>query len=230
LKRTPRLVLEETPSRSVVVDNIDDALVFLRRTDPLLGHHIDKVGGYGLVVLPPTSLVEGLAEAIVAQQLSTKAAATIAAKLRRLGAHGFPTSTELLALDESSLRGVGLSSQKVRAVKEIARRDAEGELLTLEQCATLGDEEIVARFTALPGVGPWTVHMLLMFRLGRLDVLPVRDYGIQKGFQRVFRTPELPRPPQVQARGERWRPFRTVASWYLWRALDPPATSLERKR
>jgi 3-methyladenine DNA glycosylase/8-oxoguanine DNA glycosylase len=197
----------------------------LTRADRMLGRHIDRVGAYRLVPESPSSLVAALAEAIIYQQLTAKAAATIHARVAALGADGFPTAAELHALPDASLRAAGLSTNKARALKDLADKDLAGRLPTLHECATLHDDALVERLTAVRGIGPWTVQMLLMFKLGRPDVLPATDYGVQKGFQLVFHTAALPTPRAVLARGERWRPWRTMAAWYLWRALDPPPSS-----
>jgi DNA-3-methyladenine glycosylase II len=200
----------------------------LGHADPVLARHIAHVGKYGLEVRSPASLFAALAEAIVYQQLTARAAATIHARVAALGVDGFPTPAEVLALHESRLRGAGLSMSKARALLDLAEKHEHGALPTVDECQRLTDDEAIARLTVVRGIGPWTVQMLLMFRLGRPDVLPATDYGVQKGFQRVFRTKALPTPQQVLARGERWRPFRTVAAWYLWRALDLPAAARRR--
>ncbi|MBM4279514.1 MAG: DNA-3-methyladenine glycosylase 2 family protein [Deltaproteobacteria bacterium] len=200
----------------------------LTRADPTLGRHIARVGKYSLVVRPPVSLFAALAEAIVYQQLTAKAAATIHARVAALGITGFPTPAEVIALQESRLRGAGLSTSKARALLELADQHERGALPTVDECRRLADDEVIDRLTVVRGIGPWTVQMFLMFRLGRPDVLPATDYGVQKGFQRVFRTKALPTPQQVLARGERWRPFRTVAVWSLWRALELPPPARRR--
>jgi 3-methyladenine DNA glycosylase/8-oxoguanine DNA glycosylase len=197
------------------------ACAALARADPVLGRHISKVGTYRLEVEPVDSLVAALARAIVYQQLTARAAATIHSRVAALGRAGFPTADELLVLDDGELRAAGLSSAKTRALKDLAARACAGALPTVDELVVLDDDAIIERLTTVRGIGPWTVQMLLMFRLGRPDVLPTSDYGVQKGFQRVFRTRALPTPAKLRARGDRWRPWRTVASWYLWRALDP---------
>ena len=204
---------------------------FLLGADRMLGRHIERVGAYGLKPAPTSSLVDALAEAIVYQQLTAKAAATIHARLGALGSGSFPTASELHAIDETTLRSAGLSTNKARALKDLAQKELLGQLPSLEECAALDDDVLVERLTAVRGIGPWTVQMLLMFTLGRPDVLPATDYGVRKGFQKVFRTAHMPSPREVLARGERWRPWRTMASWYLWRALDPPrATAAKSKK
>jgi 3-methyladenine DNA glycosylase/8-oxoguanine DNA glycosylase len=192
----------------------------LASADPVLGRHIERVGPYKLRLDETSDLYRSLAEAIVYQQLHAKAAATIFGRVAALGRSGFPAPAELLALDDAALRGAGLSAAKAKAVRDLAMRQAAGELPSIEEARALDDAALVEKLTAVRGIGPWTVEMLLIFRLGRADVLPSTDYGIRQGFQKVFRTRALPTPKQVLARGERWRPHRTMAAWFLWRALD----------
>lgn len=191
------------------------------QADPVLGRHIERVGPYKININDVADLYETLAEAIVYQQLHAKAAATIFARLKALGGpHGLPAPDKLLALDDAAIRGAGVSTAKMKAIRDLAARQRAGELPTIEVARTMDDHALVEKLTAVRGIGPWTVEMLLIFRLGRPDVLPSTDYGIRQGFQKVFRTKGLPTPKQILDRGERWRPYRTMAAWYLWRALD----------
>lgn len=192
----------------------------LAKADPVLGRHMERIGAYRIKVDGLSSIYEALAEAIVYQQLTGKAAATIFGRVQQLGGGALPAPATLLGLDDDALRGAGLSRAKTAALKDLATHAHGGRLPTLAQARDLDDAALVERLTAVRGIGPWTVEMLLIFRLGRADVLPATDYGVRKGFQRVFHTRQLPTPAQVVARGERWRPHRTMASWYLWRALD----------
>lgn len=192
----------------------------LAKADPVLGRHMEKVGAYRLKVDGVSSLYEALAEAIVYQQLTGKAAATIFSRVKALGGGALPAPAALAALPDEALRGAGLSRAKAAALRDLAAHAGDGRLPDLEEAHALDDIALVERLVAVRGIGPWTVEMLLIFRLGRTDVLPATDYGVRKGFQKVFRTRELPTPKQVLARGERWRPHRTMAAWYLWRALD----------
>ena len=192
----------------------------LMKKDAVLARHIDHVGPLRLELKPLSSIYEALAEAIVYQQLSGKAAGTIWGRAATLGKRGFPTPDELVALPEETVRAAGISSAKQRALRDLAAHAARGELPTVKEAAAIDDDDLVERLTIVRGVGRWTVEMLLIFRLGRSDVLPATDYGVRKGFQKVFRTRELPDPDDILQRGERWRPHRTIASWYLWRALD----------
>lgn len=194
----------------------------LAAADPVLGRHLARVGRYGLVVDRASSIYQALAEAVVYQQLTGKAAATIFARVQALGGGVLPAPAELLRLPDDALRGAGLSRAKAAALQDLAAHAHDGRLPELHEARGLADDALIERLCGVRGVGPWTVQMLLIFRLGRTDVLPATDYGIRKGFQRVFRTRALPTPAQILSRGERWRPHRTMAAWYLWRALDTP--------
>jgi len=118
------------------------------------------------------------------------------------------------------LRGAGLSRSKLASLRDLAKRARDGELPSFDEAAQLADEAVIERLTRVRGIGRWTVEMLLLFRLGRPDVLPVDDYGVRKGFQVAFRKRALPTPAELRVRGERWRPYRSAASWYLWRAAE----------
>jgi 3-methyladenine DNA glycosylase/8-oxoguanine DNA glycosylase len=163
-----------------------------------------------------------LARAIVYQQLSNKAAATI---FGRVCAH-FPrghvglTPERMLALSDARIRAAGISRPKLTALRDLARRSAAGEVPTLAQARRLSDAEIVERLVAVHGIGRWSAEMFLMFFLGRPDVLPVDDYSLRKAYARAFGKRTLPSPQALEKRGEKWRPYRTVASWYLWATLN----------
>ena len=133
---------------------------------------------------------------------------------------GAAAARALSALADDDLRGAGLSRSKLLALRDLAAKTIDGHVPTLAKARRMDDEAIIEHLTAIRGIGRWTAQMLLIFRLGRPDVLPVGDYGIRKGFAIAFRKRELPLPAAVEKRGERWRPFRTVASWYLWRAAE----------
>ncbi len=194
---------------------------FLTQADPTLGQLMVRVGPFQLRPEPTQSLFAALAESIVYQQLSGKAAETILGRVIALFApKRFPTPQDILAISPERLRGAGLSTNKTAALRDLAARRVDGTVPTMAQVRRMTDEEIIERLTLVRGVGRWTVEMLLMFRLGRPDVLPVGDLGVRKGFALTFRKRGLPEPEAIQRRGERWRPYRTVASWYLWRALE----------
>jgi DNA-3-methyladenine glycosylase II len=207
-----------------------EATRVLARSDPRLGRLIARVGPCRLTIETLQSPFEALAEAIVYQQLTGKVAATILGRVVDLfRPKKFPSPHDILSTPDERLRGAGLSRAKVAAFKDLARATLDGTVPRLAALKRMDEEEIVARLTAIRGIGRWTAEMLLIFRLGRPDVLPAGDYGIRKGFARTFETRALPTPQQVLRRGERWRPYRTVASWYLWRALEAAPQS-ERRR
>jgi methylated-DNA-[protein]-cysteine S-methyltransferase len=200
----------------------DVAIGHLRATDAALARLIDTVGPFRMRLDRTPSIFVALAEAIVYQQLTGKAAATIFARVRALfpRAHEGPTPSQILRVSDDKLRAAGLSRSKLLSLRHLARRAAAGEVPTLAEVHRMEDEAIIERLTAVRGIGRWTVEMLLIFRLGRPDVLPVDDYGIRKGFAIAFRKRELPARKDVERRGARWKPYRTVASWYLWRAVE----------
>jgi 3-methyladenine DNA glycosylase/8-oxoguanine DNA glycosylase len=199
----------------------DEACRHLAAADPQLGDLIARVGPYRMRPKPTHSLFTALLRSIVYQQLSGKAAATILGRVNRLFApRRFPVPGELLRISPEQLRQAGLSAAKTAAVRDLAARTLDGTIPPLARIRRMEDEEIIERLTVVRGIGRWTAEMLLMFRLGRPDVLPVTDLGIRKGFQLTFRTRKLPEAPLIIRRGERWRPYRSVASWYLYRALE----------
>lgn len=198
------------------------AIGHLRAADPALADIIDAVGPFRMELKASRSLFGALAEAIVYQQLSNKAAATIYSRVEALYPHatdGF-TPRHILKTPEERLRGCGLSRAKVLAVQDLARRVASGELPTLEQAQALDDAALIERLVQVRGIGRWSAEMFLMFRLGRPDVLPLGDYSLRKAYAKAFRRRALPSPQVLDRAGEKWRPYRTVASWYLWRTLE----------
>ena len=201
----------------------------LGASDPVLAKHIAKIGPFRLQLKETEGTFAALAESVVYQQLSGRAAATIFGRVRALYGNGPLDPRRLLASKDELLRGAGLSAAKLASLRDLATKTLEGSIPTLPELDRMEDEHIVERLTAVRGIGRWTVEMLLIFRLGRPDVLPVADYAIKKGFARLFKKEktrtkygpdELPTVAALTARAERWRPFRSVASWYLWRALD----------
>jgi methylated-DNA-[protein]-cysteine S-methyltransferase len=198
------------------------ALAHLRAADATLARLIDRVGPFRMEMKRTPSLFVALAEAIVYQQLHGKAAATIYGRLCALFPRpkAGPTADGLLRMSDETLRGAGLSRQKLLSLRDLAQRAQAGEIPTLAAVKRMGDDEIVERLSEVRGIGRWTAEMLLIFRLGRPDVLPVDDFGVRKGFMVAFKRPEMPSRDEVTRRGERWRPYRTVASWYLWRATE----------
>ncbi len=207
------------------------AAAALAAADPVLARLIERVGPCRLRPDRIQSPYEALFEAIVYQQLTGKAAATILGRAKAAldGHGGFPSPEAVLAAPDEALRGAGLSRAKTAAVKDLAAKARDGCVPGLAELRRMHDDAIVEHLTEIRGIGRWTVEMMLIFRLGRPDVLPVHDYGVRKGFAIAYRKRELPTPTRLAAHGERWRPYRTVASWYLWRANElPPADGRSR--
>ena len=198
------------------------AVVHLQAADPALARIIEQAGPFAMELKKARSVFAALAEAIVYQQLSNKAAATI---FGRVCGH-FPrghvglTPERLLALSDAKIRGAGISRPKLKSLRDLARRTATGEVPTLAQARRMADAEIVERLVAVHGIGRWSAEMFLMFFLGRPDVLPVDDYSLRKAYAKAFGKRKLPTPEALAKHGEHWRPYRTVASWYLWRTLE----------
>jgi DNA-3-methyladenine glycosylase II len=222
-------------SRKLPFDR-DEAVAHLRARDAKLAALIDRVGPFTMQLDQSASPFESLLESILYQQLHGKAAATIHARVRAFFG-GDPTPQQLIATPDEPLRAAGVSGNKIKAFKDLAARTIDGTVPSHAAINKMSDADIVERLTEVRGIGPWTVEMLLIFRMGRPDVLPVTDYGVRKGYALTFqRVPksrpidaaDLPAPDVVFKRGQRWAPFRSVASWYLWRACDlsrstPPA-------
>ena len=193
---------------------------FLSQVDKRLGRLIADIGEFPFKLDECDSVYASLLEAIAYQSISGKAAATIFARIKALGANGqCPTPEEILRVTPQTLREAGLSFAKVAAMKDLAQKTIDGIVPSLEAAHKMSDEELVERLISVRGIGAWTVEMFLIFRLGRPDVLPIRDYGVQKGFAILYRKKAIPKPRELAAFGERWRPYRTVASWYMWRAV-----------
>jgi DNA-3-methyladenine glycosylase II len=204
------------------------AIAHLRTGDAKLAALIDRAGEFTLRLDHTASPFESLLESILYQQLNGRAAATIHGRVREYF-DGDPAPQLLLDTPDEPLRAAGVSGNKIRALKDLARRTLDGTVPSYAAIRRMPDEEIVERLTEVRGIGRWTVEMLLIFRLGRPDVLPATDYGVRKGFALTFqRVPksrpleaaDLPAPEVLLRRGKRWAPFRSVASWYLWRACD----------
>jgi 3-methyladenine DNA glycosylase/8-oxoguanine DNA glycosylase len=196
------------------------AVEHLRASDASLARVIDSVGPFRLQLIGASSIFGALAQAIVYQQLNGKAAAAIFARFCALFPGTDPTAELVLAISEEELRGAGLSRSKLLSLRDLAGKTVSGEIPTLAEIRLMEDDAIIERLTSVRGIGRWTVEMLLIFRLGRPDVLPADDYGIRKGFARAYTQGELPARKDVEAYGARWKPYRTVASWYLWRLAE----------
>jgi DNA-3-methyladenine glycosylase II len=203
--------------------NHDRAHRHLGATDPRLAALIARSRRYDIVPSLPIRPFDALAESIAYQQLNGKAAATIWSRVRALYPRRKYLNPKLvLATPDAQLRGAGLSRNKIAALKDLAAKTIDGTVPSGRALSRMSDDEIIARLITVRGIGRWTVEMLLLFDLGRPDVWPVDDYGVRKGFARTFRRRKLPTPKQLTKFGEQWRPYRSIAAWYFWRALDAP--------
>ena len=191
-------------------------------SDPRVAELIARSIRYNIAPGKSVRPFDALAESIAYQQLSGKAAATIWGRVRKLfpGKHLDPKL--VLKMPDKKLRAAGLSRSKVAAIKDLAAKTLDGTVPSARLLAKMNDEEIVERLITVRGIGRWTAEMLLLFDLGRPDVWPVDDYGVRKGFAKTFGRRKLPTPKQLRKLGEKWRPYRSVAAWYFWRALDAP--------
>jgi DNA-3-methyladenine glycosylase II len=228
-------MIHDGRSRKLPFDPLE-AVEHLKASDAKLGALIERAGPFTLKLDPLPSPFESLLESILYQQLHGKAAATIHRRVREYFG-GDPTPQMLLDTPDDPLRAAGVSGNKIKAFRDLAAKTLDGTVPTHAAIKKLSNAEIVERLTAVRGIGPWTVEMLLIFRMGRPDVFPVTDYGVRKGFALTFqRLPktralvaeDLPKPEVLLKRGKKWAPYRSVASWYLWRACDlaknaPPA-------
>jgi DNA-3-methyladenine glycosylase II len=200
---------------------IDSAPRHLSRADPVMRRLIREVGPRAGVPQRRHSPYETLVRAIAHQQLNGRAAQTILDRFVALfPGQRFPEPGDIRRARTTRLRRAGFSRAKIRAIKEIARGAEAGTVPTRRAAARMSDEELIGQLTQLRGVGQWTVQMLLMFTLGRPDVLPADDFGIREGFRITYGWAKLPTVKEVLAHGERWRPHRTIAAWYLWRAVE----------
>jgi DNA-3-methyladenine glycosylase II len=191
----------------------------LMRRDPVLGAAIRRIGPCGLADRQRKDHLSALVGAIVSQQLSTKAAATIFGRFVALFENGhIPSAAAIAEQSDEALRGVGLSGQKVGYLRDLTARIADGRL-RLDELDALPDDQVIARLTSVKGFGRWTAEMFLMFRLHRPDVLPVGDLGIVNAIQRLYKLRKRPDAKRILALGEAWRPYRSVACWYLWQTL-----------
>ena len=199
----------------------NQATAHLATVDPVMRRLIEEIGPFSLKPRVRRSPFESLARAIAYQQLHDKAAESI---LRRFIAlfpgRKFPRPEDLLAMNMRSIRTAGFSRPKILALRDLAEKTLDGTVPTNRVIQKLGDDEIVERLIEVRGIGRWTVEMLLIFQLGRPDVLPVDDFGVRNGFRIAYKHRSMPTPKHVLQYGERWRPYRTVAAWYLWRAAD----------
>ena len=196
-----------------------EAIQHLRLNDPILSEIIDRVGDYGIQFRHPD--LETLVRSIVSQQLSGRVASVIFERLLK-AAGGQLTAGNILKLRPARMRTLGLSKQKTTYIRDLARHARDGRVV-FEELAGLDDVAIIERLTQVKGIGVWTVHMFLIFALRRTDVLPTGDLGIRNAIRRAYAMAEPPTPAEMEAMAQRWRPYCSVASWYLWRSLEPNA-------
>jgi DNA-3-methyladenine glycosylase II len=198
-----------------------DPTGYLSKVDPVMRRLIVEIGPFTLKPTIRRSPFESLVRAVAHQQLHDKAAESILKRFIRLfPGRKFPRPDDLLAMNVTSIRGAGFSHAKVSTLRDLAAKTLDGTVPTTRTIMQCEDEAIVQRLTEVRGIGRWTVEMLLIFQLGRPDVLPINDFGVRNGFRIAYRRRSMPTPKHVSRYGERWRPYRTVASWYLWRAAD----------
>jgi DNA-3-methyladenine glycosylase II len=201
--------------------NLQKAMQHLSAIDEKLAELISNTVPFQTDSDQLQSPYEALLESIAYQSISGKAAATIFGRIKALsGNDRAPSPEQMLKLRKPVLRKAGLSGAKVLAMKDLAQKTIDGVVPTLEQAEKLSDEELVERLVSVRGIGAWTVEMFLIFRLGRPDVLPIHDLGVKKGWSVTYGKKHMPRPKELLKFGERWRPYRTVASWYMWRAFE----------
>ncbi len=197
----------------------------LGAADPVMRRVIRECGPCTLTPETRRPPFQSLVQAVAHQQLNGTAANTILGRFKRLfPQRRFPRPEDVAGVSDDALRGAGFSRAKVAAIRDIAAKTLDGVVPTSRQIVRLSDDEIIARLTEVRGVGRWTVEMLLIFQLGRPDVLPADDFGVRTGFRLAYRRRELPKVKELLAFGERWRPHRTTAAWYLWRAADRAKT------
>ena len=200
--------------------NRKEAVSRLRENCPALGAFIDQCGPLKLKVARGRDLFDALAAAIVYQQLSGKAASTIHGRFTTLFTDNLPEARQAAALDMEALRGAGLSQNKALAMLDLAEKSVDGSLVPMHRMGRLKDEEIIDNLCQVRGIGPWTAQMFLIFNLGRPDVMPAADLGVQKGVQAIYSMAELPLPDTVAERTAHLAPYRSAATWYFWRAAD----------
>lgn len=206
--------------------SLSAAAAEVARRDPVMAELIQRAGRFRLP-RPTTDHFGALAESILYQQLAGAAAAAIHQRFEALF-DGYLSPEAVLALPEERLRGAGLSGSKAASIRDLAAKVADG-TVPLEHINRLPDQKIIERLTVVRGIGRWTAEMFLIFQLRRLDVWPVDDYGVRKGYSLVYALPQLLTPKQLHSEGERFRPYRTVVSWYCWRAVDAALPAAGRR-
>jgi DNA-3-methyladenine glycosylase II len=218
-----------TPT-SLLPFDLAAAMAHLSTKDEKLAPLIAEMAKFEIDRTATQSPYEALMESIAYQSISGKAAATIFGRIKALGTDGRPpTPEQMLKLRKPTLRKAGLSGAKVLAMKDLAAKTIKGIVPTREDACKLSDDELVDRLVSVRGIGAWTVEMFLIFNLGRPDVLPIHDLGVKKGWSVTYGKAHMPRPKELLAFGEQWRPYRTVASWYMWRAFERAGYAVTNK-
>ncbi len=200
--------------------DVEAAEKVLTSVDPLMGEVIAAHGPCAMTITPFQSSFQSLFRTIIFQQLSTASANAIFGRVLALFEDNIPTPAATLDMAADAFRGAGMSRQKIKYAQDLAQKTLEGTVPEVSALAHLTDQEIIERLSAVHGIGRWTVEMLLMFNMGRPDILPSTDLAIRKGFQQIYKHEDLPKPKAIDAFGERWRPYRSIASWYMWRVVD----------
>jgi DNA-3-methyladenine glycosylase II len=207
------------------------ALKHLADRDPIMGRLIAEIGECFLKPEARRSPFQSLVQAVAHQQLNGTAANTILTRFRKLfPGRRFPRAEDLASVTDEQIRACGFSFAKIRAIRDIAEKTISGVVPHSRHIHKFSDEEIITRLTEVRGVGRWTVEMLLIFQLGRQDVLPVDDFGVRSGFSVAYKKKSMPKPKELLAFGERWKPHRTTAAWYLWRAADAAKETAKKKK
>ncbi len=218
-----------TPPENLAFD-LAEALRHLSGRDECLKRLIAETAPFEIDAEQAESPYEVLLESIAYQSISGKAAATIFGRVKALGENGRPPSPEkMMKIPTARLRKAGLSGAKALAMKDLAKKALAGIVPSHEEALLLSDEELVRRLVSVRGIGAWTVEMFLIFRLGRPDVLPIHDLGVKKGWSVAYGKKHMPTPKELLKFGERWRPYRTVASWYMWRAFEKAGYAFTNK-
>jgi DNA-3-methyladenine glycosylase II len=201
--------------------DLAEAMRHLGERDERLQSLIGETAAFEIDIAKARSPYEALVESITHQSISGKAAATIYGRVKALGSNGnLPTPQEMMRIRKSTLREAGLSGAKALAMKDLAKKTIAGIVPTLAQAMEMSDEALIERLVSVRGIGAWSVEMFLIFRLGRPDVLPIHDLGVKKGWSVAYGKKHMPRPAELLKFGERWRPYRSVATWYMWRAFE----------
>jgi DNA-3-methyladenine glycosylase II len=218
-----------TPTPALPFD-LAAAMAHLSAKDEKLAQLIAETVQFEMDMTGAQSPYEALMESIAYQSISGKAAATIFGRVKALGTDGRPPSPkQMLKLRKQTLRKAGLSGAKVSAMKDLALKTIQGIVPTREDACKMSDEELVERLVSVRGIGAWTVEMFLIFNLGRPDVLPIHDLGVKKGWSVTYGKAHMPKPKELLAFGEQWRPYRTIASWYMWRAFERAGYAVTNK-